>query len=193
MISGGQISPEALDILDEASHTPLGYAQQTIPPSNIPSRPAALPFIHTIMDAPPSTPPPPDDKYDSTLEDNLQDISLGCANRFFGKSSEVMLHRATLRLKHNYLSDSPSTFVPESLPCSVSKGGCYPVSYGNNVCLKAPFISGSGSDSDFIRFSRRRPSAVPRRALLHPHEHLLSLVSSTNVQQVHWRKFTSFQ
>jgi hypothetical protein len=58
-----------------------------------------------------------DDEPDNGMfGDNLPDLSLGRAKRFFGKSSAIMLHQTTLRLKYNYITNNPSSPLPEFPP-----------------------------------------------------------------------------
>lgn len=111
----GQISPEALDAVD-TTNTVTGHTDRKLPLPRIPSPPVALPFIHTITDVPTFTSVREDVFNSAVLADNLRDLSLGRVNRFFGKSSGVMLHQATLQLKHEYMTNSPDSFIPDFPP-----------------------------------------------------------------------------
>ena len=80
--------------------------------SIVASHPVSLSSIHGIPYNP-SSDYPVCNEFDSVVLAHLQDLSLARSPRFFGKCSAVMLHQATLQLKHDYVTGSYGSFIPE--------------------------------------------------------------------------------
>ena len=93
----------------------MGVPDRRLPPSNQGSSPVSLSSIDVISNNS-SSRPALDFEFDNTMLDSLQDLSLKCTTRFFGKYSAVMVHQATLQLKHDYITGSSCSLTRDFPP-----------------------------------------------------------------------------